>query len=150
MYEYFTHASWGMDEKWLIVYPQMNEMVSLTLTLLLKPLKWLLTLTLFPTPLSGFSPFSWWPLILHFSKMTSLLSHHHLQHVYSFPPLLLHSTRFNQCWSLCHPHVAPAIFAQMVNLRSFVRSLWCCLQSYFHLWLLQALSHRAITNNLGY
>ena len=36
------HASWGMDEKWLIIYPKMNEIVRLTLTL-------------FPTPLGGFS-----------------------------------------------------------------------------------------------
>jgi hypothetical protein len=73
-----------MDEKQLIIYQKVNEIVSLTLTL-------------FPTPLGGFSPFSWWPLIFHFSSVTSLLRHRHLQHVCSFTPLL-HSTHFIQCW----------------------------------------------------
>ena len=82
----------------------------------------LLILALFPTSLNGFSPFSWWPLIFHFSSVTYVLRHRHLRHVCSFPPPLLHSTRFIQCWSLCDLHVAPAIFAQMFNfciLRSF-------------------------------
>ena len=52
------NTSWGMDEKRLIVYPKMNEIVSLILILFL-------------TPLSGFSPFSWWPL--YFSVFLWLL-----------------------------------------------------------------------------
>ena len=44
-----------MNEKWLIVYLRMNEIVSQNLT----P---------FPTPIGGFSSFSWWPLIFHFLR----------------------------------------------------------------------------------
>ena len=78
-------------------------------------------------------PFSWWPLIFHFSSVTSPLRRHHLQHVCSFPPPLLHSTRFIQCWSLFNLHVAPAIFAQLFNFLYIcdllAKSLWHYLQS---------------------
>ena len=89
----------------------MDDIVSLTLTLLL-------------TPLSSFSPFSWWPLIFHFLvashfSMTSLLWHRHLQQVCLFPPPLFHSTFFIQCWSLCNLHVAPAIFSQLFSFLCF-------------------------------
>jgi hypothetical protein len=77
--------------------------------------------------------------------MTSLLRHCHLQHVCSCPSPLLHSTCFIQCWSLCDLHVAPHTFAQLFNYlfiyyNLFAISLWCCLQSNFHLWSLQTLS----------
>jgi hypothetical protein len=78
-----------------------------------------LTLTLFPTPLGGFFPFSWWPLIFHFYLVTTLLWHRYLQHVCSFPPPFLHSTLSIQCWSLCNVHVAPAIFAQLFGFPYF-------------------------------
>ena len=80
-------------------------------------------LTHFPTPLGGFSHFSWWPLIFHFSSVTSLLRRRHLQQVCSFSPPLLHSTRFIQCWTLCDLHVAPAIFAQLFSFLYFVNFL---------------------------
>ena len=130
-----------MNEKWLIMYPKMNETVRLTLIL-------------FPTPLGGFSPFSWWPLIFHFSSVTSLLRHCHLHHICSFPPPFLHSIHFIQCWSLCELHVALAIFTQLFTFLYFVsffaRSLWRCCRSNFHLWSPQALSHCAMGNNLGH
>ena len=44
-----------MDEEWLIIYQKMDEIVSLILTL-------------FPTPLSGFPPFFWWPPIFIFFR----------------------------------------------------------------------------------
>ena len=58
--QFCMYAPRGMNEKRLIIYPKMNEIVSLTLIR-------------FPTPLGGFSPFSWWPLIFHFSPVSSLL-----------------------------------------------------------------------------
>ena len=78
-----------------------------------------LNYSLFP-PLGGFSPFSRWPLIFHFSSATSLVRHRHLHHVCSFPPQLLHSTRFTQCWSLNNLHVAPTIFSQLFSFLYFV------------------------------
>jgi hypothetical protein len=74
-----------------------------------------LTLPLFPTTFGGFSSFSWWPVIFHFSSVTSLLRHHHLQHVCLLPTPLLHSTHFIQCYSLCDLHVAHAIFTQLFS-----------------------------------
>ena len=126
------HASRGMDEKWLIVYPKMNDIiVSLALTL-----------------------FSWWPLIFHF-PVTSLLRHHHLQRVCSFLPPLLHNTCFVQYESLCNLHVAPAIFAQLFSFLYFAIFLWDHCDVAFNptyifnrskLWV----SHHAMRNNLGY
>ena len=135
---HMTHEGWM---KWFIIYPKLNEIISLTLTLV-------------STPLGGFSPFYWWPLVFHFSLVTSLLGHRHLQHVCSFPSPLLHSTHFIQCWSLysftCWPcHICPIVqFSSFCNI--FARSLWHCLQSNFHLWSLQALSHCIMGNNLGF
>lgn len=54
--------------------------------------------TLFLTSLGVFSPFSPYPLL----------------------PLLLHSTDYIQCWSLCYLHVATAIFAQLFGFPYFV------------------------------
>ena len=76
-----------MDEKRLIVYLKVDEIISLTLTLFFDTSRWLLSLL-------------WWPPIFHFTSVTSLLRHCHLQHACSFPSLLLHSTRFIQCWSV--------------------------------------------------
>jgi hypothetical protein len=86
---------------------------------LLDTSRWLLTLTLFLTPLGGFSPFSWWRLIFYFFSMTSLLRQYQLQWVCSFSPLRLHSTYLIQCWSLCDLHVAPAIFTQTFSFLYF-------------------------------
>ena len=68
------------------------------------------TLTLFPTSLSGFSPFSPWLLLV---ALLSLL-------YCPFPPPPLQSTRSIQCWSICDLCVAPAIFAQLFNFPYFV------------------------------
>ena len=62
---------------------------------------------------------SWWPLNFHFSSVTSLLRHCHLQWVCSFSSSLLHSTRFIQRWSLCDLHVDLAILAQLFNFLYF-------------------------------
>ena len=78
------HALRRIDEKGLIVCQKMNEIVSLTLTLI-------------PTSLGGFTPFSPCPL----------------------PPPPLHSTHFTQSWSLCHLHVAPATFTQLLSFLYF-------------------------------
>ena len=130
-----------MDEKWLVAYPKMDEIVSLTLTLFL-------------TPLGGFSLFSWWPLIFHFSSVTSLLRHRHLQHVCSFPPPLLYSTHFIQCWSLCDVHVALPYspnYLIFFILQSFCKIIVMLPSIQLpSLITSSSLSHRAVGNNLGY
>ena len=118
--QFCTHASRGM-----------NEIVSLALTLFL-------------TPLGGFSPFSRWPLIFHFSSVASLLQHRHLQHVCSFPPPLLHNTRFIK--------VEVFVICMLPLAYSLNCSVICILPSFCEIivMLLQALSHRAMGNNLEY
>ena len=78
----------------------------------------LLTLTLFLTPLNGFSPFSWWPLIFQFSCGFSFFGDFSTPTLSSptcmfISTIASSSTRFIQCWSLYDLHVAPAIFAPL-------------------------------------
>ena len=110
--------------------------------------KWmkLKILTLVPTPLGGFSPFSWWPFYFIFLRWF-LYSNIVISNKYTFYSML------ESLWLACCPCHIRLIFAQLFNFlfcNIFVRSLWSCPQSNFHLWSLQILSHRAMKNNLRY
>jgi hypothetical protein len=111
------HASRGMDEKMIHCLPKNEWNCKPNPNSLPNTSQWLLSLLLMA---SQFSVFLW--LLIFWWLRHCLLWHCHLQHVYSFPPLLLHSTRFIQCWSLCHLHGTLAIFAQLFVFIFILRS----------------------------
>ena len=86
-----------------------------------------LTLTLFSTPLNGFSPFSWWPLIFQFSCGFSIFRHHHLQvivnciEIYSNNEHQQGKSTSSHCWkgAICEPLICH-IFTYLLSFGSWV------------------------------
>ena len=77
------HASRGMNEKWLIMYPKMNETVRLTLTL-------------FPTPLGGLSFFIFLRWLLYSDIVISII-YVHFHHRFFIAYVLFNVGVFVSC-----------------------------------------------------